>query len=74
MLVGAAVGLLHAGYVYRRVATEGPRSLDAHPFVTHALAGYYALWTLGLWVLFGTYVVVLWLISVVFYAIHKVFR
>jgi hypothetical protein len=31
------------------------------------LAGYYALWTLALWVLFGVYVTVLWVVACCFY-------
>ncbi len=61
--VGVVFGLAHAGYVYRLVAVDG-----------QLRAGYYALWTLGLWLLFGTYVLVLWVISVVAYAIARPFR
>ena len=61
--VGAVLGLLHAIYVYRLVAVDGP-----------VRAGYYALWTFGLWLLFGTYVLVLWVISAVAYAIARPFK
>jgi hypothetical protein len=40
----------------------------------HIRAGYYALWTLALWLLFGTYVFVLWMISLIAYIIAKFFR
>jgi hypothetical protein len=66
-VVGAALGLLHAGYVYRLISTPGGAA-------AHARAGYYAVWTLALWLLFGTYVLVLWIISVVAYTIAKAFR
>jgi len=66
-LVGAVVGLLHAGYVYRVVSVQGGAAV-------HARAGYYALWTLSLWLLFGTYVLVLWIISVLAYTIARPFR
>ncbi len=61
--VGAIFGTLHAIYVYRLVAVDG-----------HVRAGYYALWTLALWLLFGTYMLVLWIISVVAYSIARPFR
>lgn len=63
-VVGALLGFFHAIYVYRMVAVEAGAA-------GHARAGYYALWTLGLWTLFGSYVLVLWLISVVVYAIAR---
>jgi len=40
----------------------------------HARAVYYALWTFGLWVIFGSYVLILWLIGAIFYAVFKSFR
>jgi len=61
--VGAVFGLLHAIYIYRLVAIDG-----------HVRAAYYALWTFGLWLLFGPYVLVLWVISVIPYVIAKPFR
>ncbi len=69
-LVGVVFGLFHALYVYRLVMAEGPA--DAAP--SHARAGYYALWTLGLWLLFGSYVLVLWLIGAAFWLVFKAFR
>jgi hypothetical protein len=66
-VVGAILGLLHAGYVYRLVSVPGGA-------VAHARAGYYAAWTLALWLLFGTYVLVLWLVAAVAYAIARPFR
>lgn len=66
-VVGAVLGLLHAGYVYRAIAISG--GIAARP-----RAGYYALFTFALWLFFGTYVLVLWVISVVAYAIARVFQ
>jgi hypothetical protein len=66
-IVGALLGLLHAGYIYRVVSMPGGAA-------AHIRAGYYALWTLALWLLFGTYVFVLWMISVIAYIIAKFFR
>ncbi len=69
-LVGALLGFIHAVYVYRLVAAEAPAGAAAN----HARAGWYALWTLGLWIVFGAYILVLWVISVVAYAIARPFR
>lgn len=66
-VVGAALGLIHAGYVYRVVSTPGGAT-------AHARAGYYALWTLALWLLLGTYVLVLWVVSIIAYTIARLFR
>lgn len=66
-VVGAVLGLLHAGYVYRVVSAAGGTDAQAR-------GGYYALWTFFLWLLFGSYVLVLWLISLVAYAIARPFR
>ena len=65
-IIGAILGLLHAGYVYRVVSVPGGAA-------AHTRAGYYAVWALALWLLCGTYVVVLWIISVVAYAIARPF-
>lgn len=69
-LVGALLGGFHAVYVYRLLATEPPAGATSGP--AHAV--YYALWTFGLWVIFGSYVLVLWLIGAIFYAVFKAFR
>ena len=69
-LAGVVFGLIHAFYVYRLILAEGPT--DAAP--NHARAGYYALWTLGLWFLFGTYMLVLWLVGAVFWLVFKAGR
>jgi len=67
LVVGAVLGLLHGAYVYRVVAMPGGAA-------AHVRAGYYAIWTLALWLVFGTYVLVLWLVAVVAYAIARPFR
>ena len=69
-VIGALLGLAHAAYVYRIVANGGPAG--AIPNRAHGF--YFALWTLGLWILFGSYVLILWLIGVVPYFIFKAFR
>ena len=69
-VVGILFGLVHAAYVYRVVA-QGV-SVGAEPNNTRGL--YFALWTFGLWLLFSSYVLLLWLIGVLLYIIFKAFR
>ncbi len=69
-LVGALLGGFHAVYVYRLLATDTPAGATSGP--AHAV--YYALWTFGLWVIFGSYVLILWLIGAIFYVVFKAFR
>lgn len=69
--VGAVIGLFHAYHVYSRRLSESPGRLIEHSVRTRASAGYYALWTFVLWVIFGSYVFFLWLISVVVYAVDR---
>ena len=69
-IVGAVIGLFHAVYIYRRRASDFPDALAARPVATRAGALYYALWTFALWVLFGSYVFVLWVVSVVVYGVY----
>ena len=68
--VGVLLGLAHAAYVYRVVAHGVP--VGAEP--NHARGIYFALWTFGLWLLFSSYVLILWLIGVLLYTIFKAFR
>ncbi len=72
--VGAIVGLIHAWGVYVRQTSEIPERLSNHPVAIRARAAYFALWTFFLWVLFGTYVFYLWVISTVIYAIYNVLK
>lgn len=57
---GAALGLLHALYLYRQIAVRGQ---------TKGVTGvnlrglHYGIWTVALWTIFGSYIVVLWLIG-----------
>jgi hypothetical protein len=69
-LIGALLGLFHATYVYRLVMAEA--ATDAAP--GHARAANHAVWTFGLWLVLGSYVLALWLVSVVLYAVFKAFR
>lgn len=66
--VGAMIGLVHGFHVYSRRVRECPDRLVEHPVAARARAAYFALWTLPLWVVFGSYVFYLWVISVVVFA------
>ena len=68
--VGLLLGLAHAAYVYRVVANGVPLGAKSG----HARGSYFTLWTLGLWILLGSYVLVLWLTGVVLYLVFKAFR
>lgn len=67
MVIGAILGALHAAYVYRLVADSAEASARLR-------ACYYALWTFGLWLVFGPYVLVFWLVSVALYAVARPLR
>src|SRR5215470_12455347 len=63
--IGTACGLGHGAYVYsevRRDRAKPERVDDQRPA---ALS--YAVWTLALWVLFGVYITVLWIIALCLY-------
>jgi hypothetical protein len=58
--LGAVIGLLHAGYIYR-----GRLQRSANDRI---MAVYRGLWAFALWVLFGSYLLVLWVVGVIAYA------
>jgi hypothetical protein len=67
MAISAILGALHAGYVYRLVVNNNEAG-------TRIRALYYAVWTFGLWLLLGTYVLMLWVLSVAVYAVARPLR
>lgn len=69
--VGAIIGLLHAWSVYSRRVSAFPEKAATRPLAVRASAAYFALWTFFLWVLFGSYVFYLWVISVAIYTIYR---
>jgi len=69
-LMGLLIGLLHVFYLSKVVASG---TISATPS-TRLAALNFALWTCGLWILMGAYVLGLWLISVVFYVVFKAHR
>ena len=72
--IGAVIGFLHACYVYRQEVRDLPNVLSERPVATRVGAAYYALWTFFLWVVFGSYVLILWVVSVIAYSIYKAVR
>ena len=73
-LVGTVMGLLvslfHVAYLSRIVAS-GTNSVTSG---TRISTLNFALWTFGLWILMGAYLLGFWLIAVVFYIVFKAFR
>jgi hypothetical protein len=63
--LGAVIGLAHAVYIFNVVIHSSEKPL---------LAIFFAIWTLGLWIVFGFYVVSLWVIGTIAYVIFKAFR
>ena len=69
-ILGALLGLAHATYVFKVVVNSGSPSVAPN----YTTATYFAIWTFGLWVLLGTYVLVLWVIGAVLYGVFKTYR
>jgi len=69
-LIGLIISLLHAVYLSKVVAIGTNSATSSTRLATFN----FALWTAGLWILMGAYVLGLWLISVVFYFVFKVIR
>lgn len=56
-VLGAAIGVLHAGYLYRDRVAHGHSSIGS--------AAWYAAWTAALWTLFGPYLLAFWIVGAV---------
>ena len=61
-------GLAHAFGILRARWRRGAQAADPGVRSVHASAPYVAVWTVGLWMLFGTYVLTLWAVAVLVYA------
>jgi hypothetical protein len=76
-LLGLAIGSLHAVDLYRRRVADARASATAgataHLATAHLEGAYYGLWALALWVIFGTYVLVFWVIGAVAHSIFRLF-
>ena len=57
-ILGAGVGVAHAVYLWRASLQESE---------SRSMAIYRGAWAIGLWTLFGTYVLVLWIVGVIAY-------
>ncbi len=68
---GAIIGLVHACYLYRSFVRQAANALGEYSALTRAKAIYYGLWTIFLWIVFGSYVLILWILSVIAFAIYK---
>ena len=62
---GAAIGLAHALYLWRVSMQEAN---------SRSTAIYRGVWAIGLWTLFGTYVLVLWIVGVIAYGLAGFLR
>ena len=58
--IGAALGFLHAAYLYRAIAA---RASAAGATGINVRGLYYGVWTFALWTIFGSYVLAFWLIG-----------
>jgi hypothetical protein len=69
VIAGVLIGFVHGAYVFRHVRGDaGPHGSSLRSALR---ASYYALWTVLLWAVGGTYVLLMWMISVVVYAIVR---
>ncbi len=69
-LLGLAIGSVHGVYLYRQRLADARASATGGATV-HLEGAYYGLWALALWVVFGSYVLVLWVIGAVAYSICR---
>ena len=65
LAVGLTCGLAHAVYVFSCVNRKSAMVAPSNPGRPSSLI--YAIWTLALWLLFGLYVTVLWVVACCFY-------
>ena len=66
--LGAILGLLHGGYLFRQ---QSRWALASGVCTGRARGLYYALWTFVLWTLLGSYVLGLWIIGLIAYAVGR---
>ena len=66
-MLGAIFGLAHAIYVFRVVARESSGNNPSQRLP----ALYAAAWTLLLWIVFGTYLMLLWLLGCLLYPVFS---
>ncbi len=71
---GALLGSIHAGAVFARHRRRARGRRQGVPYVVNATAAYFAAWTFMLWIIFGSYVLVLWIVTGVIYAGYLLWR
>ncbi|MDH3692138.1 MAG: hypothetical protein OEU36_22095 [Gammaproteobacteria bacterium] len=71
VVIAVVIGVVHTAYTYRQETREFRTVLSEHPIKIRARAAYYAAWTLLLWVLLGSSIVIYWLIALLPYVISK---
>ena len=69
VIAAVVIGILHSAYIFRHVL--GDARGHGPSFRNGLRALYYALWTMLLWAVFGSYVLFMWIISVVVYGIAR---
>lgn len=69
-MVGLIIGLLHVAYLSKVVAIGTNYATSRGRLATLN----FALWTCGLWILMGAYLLGFWLIAVIFYVVFKAYR
>ena len=71
--IGALLGSLHAGGVYRS-RLQGGRQEVGGSATARGRAAYAAAWSFLLWTAFGSYVLIIWLLSLPFWATSRALR
>lgn len=71
---GAGIGLIHAAGIARRLSARSEFASPAFSPSGIRAPLYYALWTLLLWTVFGSYVFYLWLIACGAFGAHHLWR
>jgi hypothetical protein len=73
VLIGAVLGLAHGAYLYRCMTVVGRGSIVSAGR-RRARALYYAVAAFILWVLLGTYVLILWLLALIPHGVKRLIR
>jgi|TARA_R110002096_G_scaffold198229_4_gene381970 hypothetical protein len=71
---GAALGLIHAAGLARRIFARSDFAFPGFALGRIWTPLYYGLWTILLWVIFGAYVLYLWLIACGVFGLHRLWR
>lgn len=72
-MVALAIGVLHAWYVYRQEVEDAQLRVADPSIAVRVRAAYYASWTLLLWALLGSTLVIYWVVASVLYLLAKAF-